>query len=30
VFARKVSKSDPLGSDVTAIFQSYLKNGLLH
>jgi len=29
-FARKVSRSDPLRSDAAAIFQSYLKNGLLH
>jgi hypothetical protein len=26
----KVSRSDPLRADVAAIFQSYLKNGLLH
>jgi len=29
-FARKVSRSDALRSDAAAIFQSYLKNGLLH
>jgi hypothetical protein len=29
-FCSKVSRSDPLRSNAAAIFQSYLKNGLLH